>query len=279
MRSSSKFVLCVVIALLPLTLFAQTTKRKTTKKTAPKKPAVTATPQPTPETITETPPKKNERENDGKTNSRDTGAVATKAQTYEPVYVYTFDRPGFVYSNIKIEHDDAGKGRIWFKKDNFDPDTSGLDDPIELSAATVEKLKGAFSALNFIDSTEDYQYSKDFSNMGNVTITLNRTGKTRTAKYNWTENKHAKSLMDTYRAIANEYTWKFEFALARENQPLFTPSLIDALDGYLGRNEIADPPHLLPFLTQISTDERLPLMARNRVAKIIAKIEKAAAEK
>lgn len=276
MRSSSKFVLFVVIALLPLTLFAQTGKRKTTKKPASKKPAVTATPQPTPETITEMPLKKNEREGDGKTNSRDTGAVATKAQTYEPVYVYTFDRPGFVYSNIKIEHDDTGKGRIWFKKDNFD---EPLDDPIELSAATVEKLKGTFTALNFIDSTEDYQYSRDFSNMGNVTITLNRMGRTRTAKYNWTENKHAKLLMDTYRAIANEYTWKFEFALARANQPLFTPSLIDALEGYLARNEIADPPHLLPFLTQISTDERLPLMARNRVAKIIAKIEKAATKK
>lgn len=276
MRSSSKFVLFVVIALLPLTLFSQTGKRKTTKKPASKKPAVTATPQPTPETSTETPPKKNERENDGKTNSRDTGAVATKAQTYEPVYVYTFDRPGFVYSNIKIEHDDTGKGRIWFKKESFD---EPLDDPIELSAATMEKLNGAFTALNFLDSTEDYQYGKDFSNMGNVTITLNRMGKTRSAKYNWTDNKHAKSLMDIYRAIANEYTWMFEFALARANQPLFTPSLIAALEGYLARNEIADPSHLLPFLTQISTDERLPLMARNHVRKIIERIEKTAAKK
>jgi hypothetical protein len=265
-----------VIALLPLTLFAQTGKRKTTKKTASKKPAVTATPQPTPETITETPPKKNERENDGKTNSRDTGAVATKAQTYEPVYVYTFDRPGFFYSNLKIEHDDTGKGRIWFKKDNFD---EPLDDPIELSAATLEKLKETFTALNFLDSTEDYQYSKDFSNMGNVTITLSRDGRTRTAKYNWTDNKHAKALMDTYRAIANEYTWKFEFALARTNQPLLTPGLIDALDSYLSRNEIPDPPHLLPFLTGLSSDERLPLIARNHVTKLIAKIEKAAAKK
>lgn len=265
-----KIVLFVLIAALPLALSAQTTKRKTTKKSTSKKPAVAATPQPTPEAIPETPPKKNERESDGKTNSRD--ATANKAQTYKPVYVYTFERPGFVYSNLKVEHDETGKGRIWFKKDSFD---EPLDDPIELSAATMEKLNGAFTALNFIDSTEDYQYSKDFSNMGNVTITMNRDAKTRTAKFNWTDNKHAKALMDTYRAIANEYTWKFEFTLARENQPLFTPSLIDALDSYISRNEIADPPHMLPFLTQLSTDERLPLMARNHVVKIIGKIEKA----
>ncbi len=267
----SKFALLVLLAALPLVLSAQTGKRKTTKKPTAK-PKAAATPQPAPEATPDLPPKKNEREPDGKTNSRDAAAPANKTQTYKPVYVYTFERPGFTYSSLKIEHDDAGKGRIWFKKDSFD---EPLDDPIELSEPTLEKLRAAFAALNFIDSSEDYQYPKDFSNMGNVTVTLNRDAKTRTAKYNWTENKHAKALMDTYRAIANEYTWKFEFALARTNQPLLTPGLIDALDSYLSRNEIPDPPHLLPFLNQLSTDERLPLIARNHLRKIITRIEKA----
>jgi len=268
-----KFVLFALIAAMPLAVAAQTSKRKPTKKSTSKKTTTTATPQPTPEVIPDMPPKKNEREADGKTNSRE---AINKTQTYKPVYVYTFDRPGFVYSNLKIEHDEKGKGRIWFKKDSFD---ETLDDPIELSPPTLEKLNAAFTALNFLDSTEDYQYERDFSNLGNVSVTMNRDGKTRTAKYNWTDNKHAKLLMDIYRAIANEYTWKFEFTLARENQPLFTPGLIDALDGYLGRNEIADPPHLLPFLNGLSTDERLPLIARNHVRKIIEKIEKNAAKK
>lgn len=272
MRSGPvKVILLVLLAALPLALVAQT-KRKTTKKPAVK-PAVTATPQPTPEVIADAPPKKNERtDGAGKANSRDASTPANKTQTYKPVYVYTFERPGFTYSSIKIEHDDAGRGRIWFKKDNFD---EPLDDPIELSTATLEKLKEAFAALNFLDSTEDYQYPKDFSNMGNVTITLNRMERSRTVKYNWTDNKHAKALMDTYRAIANEYTWKFELTSARENQPLLTPGLIDALDSYLSRGEIADPPHLLPFLSGLSSDERLPLMARNHLLKIITRIEKA----
>lgn len=268
----SKFALLVLLAGLPLALAAQTGKRKTTKKPAAK-PKVAATPQPTPEATPEVPPKKNERtDGTGKTNSRDAAATTTNTHAYTPVYVYTFDRPGFTYSSIKIEHDEGGKGRIWFKKDSFD---EPLDDPIELSNATLEKLRGAFAALNFLDSTEDYQYPKDFSNMGNLAITLNRDGRSRTVKYNWTENKHAKTLMDTYRAIANEYTWKFEITSARENQPLLTPGLIDALDSYLSRDEMPDPPHLLPFLNGLSNDERLPLMARNRVSKIIAKIEKA----
>lgn len=62
--------------------------------------------------------------------------------------------------------------------------------------------------------------------------------------------------------------------MARENQPLQTPGLMDAIAAYINRKEISDPPHLIPFLTELTTDERLPLMARNRAAKLIKQIEK-----
>ena len=110
--------------------------------------------------------------------------------------------------------------------------------------------------------------------MGNVTITLKRDQRTRTVKYNWTENKLAKALMDEYRRISNEYTWRFEMALAIENQPLQIPSLMELMDRYIARGEISDPPHLLPLLEQYSTNERLPLMARNRAAKIVKQISR-----
>ena len=110
--------------------------------------------------------------------------------------------------------------------------------------------------------------------MGKVEIKLKKDGHERTVTFNWTVNKDARFLMDEYRRISNEYLWKFEMSTARENQPLLTPGLIDALDSYLGRNEISDPPHLLPFLTQLSTDERLPLIARNHLSRLIKQIEK-----
>ena len=246
----------------------------------PRKPAPVsaAKPQPSPETVPETPVKKNERPADtttapAKANNRDSkNNAASPAKSYIPNYYYEFDRPGFTYSRILIEHDDAGKGAISFKKDGFE---DLLTDPIQLSTATVEKLKASFAALKFLDSTDNYQYAAhDFSNMGNVTITLKKDGRARTAKYNWTENKDAKFLMDEYRRIGNEYTWKFEMIVARENQPLQTPGLMDALDSYFRQNEISDPPHLMPFLTELSVDERLPLIARNRAAKLIKQIEK-----
>ena len=269
-----------LLSALPLAASAQTGRRKTTAKPRKPTPAAVATPQPMPETVPETPVKKNERPldtiaapTDAKANGRDSkNNAVSPAKSYVPAYFYEFDRPGFTYPRILIEHDDAGKGAISFKKEGFE---DHLTDPIQLSPATVEKLKASFAALKFLDSTTDYQYAAhDFSNMGNVTITLKRDGRARVAKYNWTENKDAKFLMDEYRRIGNEYTWKFEMTLARENQPLQTPGLMDALDSYFRQNEISDPPHLMPFLTELSMDERLPLIARNHATKLIKQIEK-----
>ncbi|HTH50429.1 MAG TPA: hypothetical protein VL501_00765 [Pyrinomonadaceae bacterium] len=266
-----KLLIFVLLAAMPALILGQTRKKPVTKKPVAKPtPAVVTTaeqphaespaPVPTPEV--------------GKKNGRpvqdNAGSAAQKA--YTPVYVYTFERPGFDWSSIRIEHDEDGKGRAWFKHDG---EQDSLDDPIELSPATLDMLKKAFGELNFLDSAEDYQYAAhDYSNMGNISITLNRGGKTRTAKFNWTDVKAAKTLMDTYRAISNEAIWKFEMTSARDNQPLLTPALVDTLDGYIRRGEITDAPHLVPYLTQLSANERLPLIARNHLTRLIAQISK-----
>ena len=189
----------------------------------------------------------------------------------QPAYFYEFTRPGFAYSQVLIEHDEEGRGKISFVKDGFD---EAITDPIALSPATVGRINESLTELNFLNSTEEYQYERDFSNLGNVTITVRKDGRERKVKYNWTNNKSAKDLMDEYRRISNEYIWRFEFSVARQNQPLRTPGMMDSLDSYLRRNEVSDPPHLVPLLTAISTDERLPLITRNRALKLTEKIAK-----
>lgn len=225
-------------------------------------PSPIATPVPTPK-IT---PKKNERPGS-------TAKVADEHPESSSRYSYEFSRPGFVVSPVKITHDETGKGSITFKKLQYQEE---ITDPIELSSSTLERLNAAFTALNFVGSSEDYQYERDFTHLGNITISL-KTGKLeRTAKFNWTSNKDAKILMDEYRKIGWEYVWRFEIALARENQPLLAPALMSELESYLRRDEISDPPHLIPFLKTLTSDERVPLMARNRATDAIAQIEKAA---
>jgi hypothetical protein len=269
--NTTKIIAGFLIVTVPAFAVAQS-KRRTTAKKPEIKPVTTETAAPassrTPgASATLEPGKKNGRPADQKLLSRDAGI-----RTFQPVYSYAFDRPGFIYSSIKIEHDEDGKGAVKIKRDGYD---EVFDEPIELSSATMDRLRAAFSNLNFLDSLEDYQYpARDYSNMGNVAITVTRSGRSRTAKYNWTDNKNAKALMDIYRAISNEAIWKFEMASAQENQPLLTPGLVDGLEGYIRRSEIADPPHMIPYLTQLSRDERLPLIARNHLSRIIAQIQK-----
>jgi uncharacterized protein (UPF0147 family) len=49
---------------------------------------------------------------------------------------------------------------------------------------------------------------------------------------------------------------------------------MDALDSLIKRNEISDASQMLPFLKELSSDERLPLIARNHAARIIKTMEK-----
>ncbi len=250
----------------------KTVAKKNVKKTAPTAPEpAKKNERPADETVsdetqtTQTEPKKNNR--DGKNNLRPT---AKKAE-FEPTYFYTFSQPNFVISEVKIEHDDKGKGKISFVKRGYD---EPVVDPVQLSGVTLEKINSALNALNFLDSTESYQYEKDYSHLGNITFKLKKDSRERETKYNYSTNKDAKMLMDEYRRISNQYIWMFDIKLACENQPLEAPGLADVLDSYLKRSEISDPPQMVPFLKEVSNDERIPLIARNHLTKIVERIEK-----
>jgi hypothetical protein len=263
MKSSLVVLFCLIT--LVSAAIGQSSKRNA--RPANPKPAATpqkeADPAPTPTPST----KRNERpqntDGSGKTPSSQTAAT--------PNYIYQFDQPNFVVSHIVIEHDESGKGKITFMKRGLEDPES---DPITLTPVTMDKIKAALTALNFLDSTETYQTVRDYSHMGNVTLTYRKDSRERTVKYNWTDNKDAKALMDEYRKIGVQYVWQFDMSISRENQPLNAPGLMDELDSYLRRSEISDPQQMLPLLKELSNDERIPLIARNHAKRLVEKIEK-----
>lgn len=221
-----------------------------------------------------TPPatgKKNSRPSDEKSAGAETSENQKSPRSKTAGFSYEFSQPQFVISHIRIEHDAEGKGKITFKKKDIDED---FTDPIQLTAPTLEKIKAHFEALNFLDSTENYQYEKDFSHLGTMKIAMRKDGRERTAEFNWTANADAKAIADEYRKIGNQYIWMFDISVARQNQPLETPRIMKALDSYLKRNEISDPLQMIPFLKDLSDDERVPLITRNNAAKLIKEIEK-----
>ena len=117
------------ILLFAIAVPAQTKKPK--KKVVTTAPVPAATPEASPQTPVEIPVKRNERPTDTKA---DNTKLTSRAAAYTPVYFYEFDRPGFTYPRILIEHDEAGKGKISFLKDGYG---ELLTDPIELSDVTI----------------------------------------------------------------------------------------------------------------------------------------------
>ncbi|HLA96759.1 MAG TPA: hypothetical protein VK612_13640 [Pyrinomonadaceae bacterium] len=263
---AKKIIFVFVLALAGVSV-AAAQKRNPRPPAAPSPTSEKVTVKPTP-----TPTKKNERPSIQSPEKQGIELDGTEGVNASAMpYRYEFTQPDFTIDHIIIEHAENGKGTISFSKKGYD---ILISDPIQVSDTTLEKLNAAFTALNFVESTEDYQFERDFSNMGNVAITLKKNGRERIAKYNWTSNKDAKFLMDEYRRIANQFIWMFDINLARENQPLEAPKLVDSFDSLMRRNEIADPKQMVPFLTAISNDERIPLIGRNRAGKLVKQIEK-----
>jgi len=65
-----------------------------------------------------------------------------------------------------------------------------------------------------------------------------------------------------------------DIAVARESQPLNAPKLMEEFETQLRRNGLSDPLQMVPLLEDISTDEHLPLIARNHALRLLKKINK-----
>ena len=199
-------------------------------------------------------------------------AVSSSATKTDPVkYSYEFSQPKFYIKHIVLEHDANGRGTITFERVNEDVPVT---EPIELSADALARINAAWQALQFLDSNEDYQSDKQFPHLGTMRIRMERGDRKRVAEFNWTNNRDASKLVDEYRKAADQAIWVFDIAIARENQPLNAPKLMEAMESMLKRNAVSDPRQLLKLLQDISTDDNVPLIARNHALRLIKQIQK-----
>ena len=215
---------------------------------------------------TAVPQKKNAQKTNGNAGTNETSP-----------FVYEFSQPKFYVSHVIIEHDASGKGKITFKKQDWSDSQS---DPLTISAKTLAKIQPLWTALNLLESNDVYQSpERNYAHLGTMKLRQSEGGKTREVEFNWTENQTAKDLTDEYKKLTEQYLWIFDMNVARENQPLNSPQLVDRLDSLIARNQIADPKQMLDVLHDIADDERIPLIARNHTTKLIQRIEKLKEEK
>lgn len=239
---------------------------------------VKATPAPTPQATETNAP--------GKTNNREAtpaqpapspttaakAADASRDAALAPVrYSYEFNQPNFIVRRVLIEHDAEGRGQISFaRKDSEEVFT----DPLQISPAALARLLAAWEALKFLDSDASYQAEKQFPHLGTMTLGMKQGTRERKAEFNWTQDEHAGALVKEYRGIGEQQIFIFDVTLARQYQPSDTVKIFKRLESLLNRNELSDTAPLVPLLRDLTTDERIPLMARNHAARLLKKIEK-----
>ncbi|HET8783770.1 MAG TPA: hypothetical protein VFM63_15260 [Pyrinomonadaceae bacterium] len=184
-------------------------------------------------------------------------------------YTYEFSQPKFVVKHIVLEHDANGRGTVKFERLNED---TPIVEPLQLSAAALARINAAWQGLQFLDSNTDYQADKQFPHLGTMRIGMEQGTRKRVAEFNWTNNTDASTLANEYRRAADQAILIFDISIARQNQPLNSPKLMEVMESLLKRDGLSDPEQLLPLLTDLSTDERVPLIARNHALRLIKKI-------
>jgi len=186
-------------------------------------------------------------------------------------YSYEFTKAEFLINHVQIEHDALGRGKITFEHRGED---TPIVEPIELSISALGRVLGLWTELRFLDSNENYQSPRSFAHLGTYKLFMDDGQRRRTAEFNWSNNKQAWSLANEYRRAADQAILIFNIKLAREMQPLNAPQLLDEMEMRLNGAGLSDPYQLVPLLTELKTDERIPLIARNHAGRILKKIEK-----
>lgn len=211
-----------------------------------------------------------------KHNTRPEAPAAVPAQPKETSkdstrYSYEFTQPDFLIKHIIIEHDASGHGRIRFVQRS---EETFVEEPLQLSAEAMSRISGLWEGLRFLDSTESYQSDRSYPHLGTMRLKMERDTRQRTAEFNWTNHAQASSLVTEYRRAADQAILVFDLSVARESLRLNTPKLMEHMESLLKRNGLSDPKQLLPLLKDISTDDHIPLIARNHALRLIKKIEK-----
>lgn len=209
--------------------------------------------------------KQNSRPDKGNTPSASTSVPGGAVK-----YTYEFSQPKFVVKHIVVEHDASGRGTITFERLNEDV---AVVEKIEISPAALARIQGFWQALDFLNSDANYQTSQSYAHLGTMKIGMEQGEKKRVAEFNWTHNDSASSLVNEYRRISDQAILVFDISIARENLPLNAPKLMEVMESLIRRNGLSDPKQLLPLLRDMSTDEHIPLMARNHALRIIKKLE------
>ncbi len=184
---------------------------------------------------------------------------------------YRFENPKFYIPLIELDIAADGQGEVRFKRGESD---EMLDRKLKVLPDTLARIRQLMATTEFLTSDEDYQFKKDFSHMGWMTITARAGSRERSARFNYTSNPAMAELSEIFRGIATQEIHLFDLDLAQQFQPLDVPRQLDSLESDLRLSRVTEPEQLLPALRDITDNYGVPLMARNQAGRLVEAIEK-----
>lgn len=186
----------------------------------------------------------------------------------QPIFWYEFEQPSFNVSKIEIGLDGEGHGTLAYWQKDVDP----VSIEITLRPDSLARLKGMADKVTFLP--EDTSPSDRHLNIGKTKLVFSQKGEKREAEFTYTPNPQMNALANFFRGLVTQHQRKSQLEVARRYQPLDTPKILKDLESDLNGNRIAEPAALASLLKSLSTDERLPLIARNQAKKLCDRVGK-----
>lgn len=200
------------------------------------------------------------------------GSLAAAPQSAAPAesYRYLFENDRFTVPVQEVVVDGSGHGSYRYKKRDMEEMTLEFT----VSPRVLGEIRALFGESGFLGSTENYQHRKDFSHLGTMTLTMREGERVRTTTFNYTDHQKMMQIVQIFRGLAVQESRIFEIETIRESDPISTPAQLRLLETELRSKSVADPGRFRPLLTELLSDESVPLIARNHARRLLAMIDK-----
>lgn len=176
------------------------------------------------------------------------------------------------YERLSLWLNEKGQGKFEGRLREGDP----IAREFELPAETMRQLLRGFEAMQFLNSTRDYESHLKVADMGRKTLRLEQNGRAREVQFNYSTDKQINTLADFLGGVASTELRLDALESTIKYDKLGLPDQLHALQNELKNHWLAAPELLLPVLRKIANNPATFNIVQRKAHQLILQIESAA---
>jgi hypothetical protein len=173
------------------------------------------------------------------------------------------------YERFKLSLEESGRGNFEAKPREGQLVSRNL----EVSTETMQQLFSLFESAQFLSSNRDYESHFKVADMGMKTIVLQKKGRSREVRFNYTTDRNINTIADQLNGIVTTELRADSLEKSMKYDKLGLPDQITALQNELNGHWLAEPQLLLPVLRQIANNPAYFNMVQRKAHQLILLIE------